>query len=457
MKQVDFSSDQLTRNILRQALPMMAAQILNLLYNIVDRIYIARIPGSGTAALGAVGIVFPVISIIAAFTNLYGGGAAPLFAIELGRGRREEAGRLMSSAFFLLTVTSLVMTGLLLLFGEAVLRVFGASDAALEYALPYLRIYAAGTFFSMAATGMNPFINAQGFPGIGMLTVVTGAGINILLDPLFIFVLGMGVRGAALATVISQMCSCLFALHFLMRDRRIIRLAFLAPDEIRKSGKRFLDIVTLGSSSFVMQITNGMVTAAANNMLRIYGGDLYITVMTITASIRQILDTPCLALSDGASPVISYNYGAGRGDRVWRAIRLMSFMNVAYTAVIWAVITWKPLFFIRIFASDRALDAAAVRALHLYFFAFVFQALQYSGQTAFKALNKKKHAIFFSIFRKVVIVIPLTFLLPRLSVGGRLLGTDGVFCAEPVSNFIGGSACFLTMLLTVLPEMKRLS
>ncbi len=456
MKQVDFDSTKIQGTILRQALPMLAAQIVNLLYNIVDRIYIARIPGSGTAALGAVGVVFPAIILTAAFTNLYGGGAAPLFAIELGRKRKEEAGAIMASAFFLLTVTSLALMAAGFLFGRMILEGFGASEEAMTYSLPYLRIYLTGTFFSMAATGMNPFINAQGFPGIGMLAVISGAGLNMVLDPVFIFLLGLGVRGAAAATVISQAVSCLFVLRFLFRDRRIIRLRLMKPDEIRKSGRRFADIVSLGVSSFVMQFTNSMVTAAANNMLGRSGGDLYISIMTITASVRQILDVPCLALSDGASPVISYNYGARRGKMVRQAILFTTLMSVSYTATVWAVLSLSPLLFIRIFSSDPSLYKPAARAMHIYFFAFVFQALQYSGQTAFKALNKKKRAIFFSLLRKAVIVIPLTLILPGITLNGRVLGTDGVFLAEPVSNVIGGTACFVTMLLTVLPEMKRL-
>ncbi len=452
MKQVDFANGKITTNIAQTALPMLVAQVLNLLYNIVDRIYIARIPGVGTEALGGVGLCFPIIIIITAFTNLYGSGGSPLFSISLGRKEQEEAGRIMNLSFFLEVVTGIILTILGLLFARPVLQLFGASESALVYSLPYIRIYLLGTIFSMIATGMNPYINAQGFPTIGMTTVVIGALTNIILDPVFIFVFGMGVRGAALATILSQMLSALFVLRFLFGSRPSVRMKLLTLAQVRDGSGRILDIVSLGSAAFVMQITNSLVQIAGNNMLARTGGDVYISVMTIVSSVRQMLDTPILAITEGASPVISYNYGAQSASRVRKAGTVMFSMAMVYTAVMWGMIVWKPAFFISVFSSDKNLLKDAVPALKLYFFAFIFQTFQYSGQTIFKALNKKKHAIFFSLFRKVVIVVPLTLMLP--TVFG--LGTDGVFAAEPVSNVIGGTACFLTMLATILPELKRM-
>lgn len=452
MKQVDFENGRIAQNILGTAFPMLVAQILNLLYSIVDRIYIGRIPGEGTSALGAVGLCFPIIILITGFTNMFGMGGSPLFSMELGRGDKEKAESIMNTSFRLLTVTALVIMAAGELFAEPLLRLFGASDSAMEYSLVYLRIYLTGTLFSMVTTGMNPFINAQGFPGIGMLSVVIGAVSNLILDPVLIFALGMGVGGAAAATVISQGLSALLVTHYIFGKKLGQRIRFRKMPRLRDYFPFAGDIIGLGTAPFIMQCTNSLVQAACNSVLMTFGGELYVTIMTIVSSVRQILDTPVMAVVEGSSPIISYNYGARRPGNVRKAIVIMMGISVPYTFVVWLLILWKPEFFISIFSSDKTLLADAIPALHLYFFAYIFQALQYSGQTVFKALNKKKQAVFFSLFRKVVMVVPLTFLFPY--VFG--FGANGVFMAEPVSNVIGGLACFSTMLLVVLPELKRM-
>ena len=446
MKQIDFAGGSISRNILQASLPMMIAQVLNLLYNIVDRIYIGQIPGEGALDLGAVGLCFPLIIIIAAFTNLYGSGGAPLCAMARGRGRRDEAAAIMNTSFYLLIVTGLVLTLAGLAFCEPLILLFGASSRTIGTAVTYMRIYLIGTIPSMIAAGMNPYINAQGFARTGMLTIFIGAAANIVLDPLFIFVFGLGVAGAAIATVISQVLSMIFVLLFLRSSAPELRLSG-HPD--LKPG-RILNIVSLGLASFIMQCTNSLVSIACNHVLSEFGGDLYISVMTIITSVRQILDTPVMAITDGASPVLSFNYGAGAFERVRKAIRIVSAIAMSYTAVIWLLIRLQPMAFIRIFSSDAAILEAAVPALHMYFFAFIFQSLQYSGQMVFRSLNKKKQTIFFSLLRKVVIVLPLTYLLPPVN----QLGASGVFMAEPISNAVGGSLCFLTMVLTVYPELS---
>lgn len=462
-KQVDFSKGSVTKNIIQVAAPMLVAQILNLMYNIVDRIYIGRIPGEGLLALGGVGLCFPFITLITAFTNLYGAGGAPLCSIERGRGRQEEAEQIMNTSFYLLVITGVILTVLGSIFCRPILTLFGASDTSLPYALSYMRIYLMGTVFSMIALGMNPFINSQGFANVGMTTIFLGAVTNIVLDPVFIFGFRLGVQGAAWATICSQILSAVFVMRFLTGSRAELRLR-IKNERTRISGgisyrikewpalrrKHALDIIGLGSASFVMQCTNSLVQIACNRMLGAFGGDVYISTMTIINSVRQILDTPVLAIADGASPILSYNYGAGRYDNVKRSIRFVTLSALAYTAVVWVLVLLLPEMFIGIFNRDDSLLSVAVPALHIYFFAFIFQALQYSGQTVFKSLNKKKQAIFFSLLRKVVIVVPLTFLLPY--VGN--LGANGVFIAEPVSNFLGGSACFLAMVLTVFPELS---
>lgn len=348
----------------------------------------------------------------------------------------------MNISFYMLILTAIVLTIVGILVSEPLLYIFGASDTTIQYALPYMRIYFVGTLFSMIALGMNPFINAQGFASTGMMTIFIGAISNIILDPIFIFGLDMGVQGAAIATVISQTLSAIFVFRFLTGKSSELKLQHFKNVEFR--GKEIQDVISLGSSSFVMQCTNSLVQIACNSMLSQVGSDLYISCMTVINSVRQILEVPVLAIGDGSSPILSYNYGAGIGKGVRKAIRIITFAGVVYTLVAWMFIILFPQFFIHIFNSEPDLLQIAVPAMHVYFFAFVFQAFQYCGQTVFKSLNKKKQAIFFSLLRKVVIVVPLTFILPHL--GFKAMG---VFMAEPISNFVGGSICFITMLVTV--------
>ncbi len=446
MKKVDFEHGSIPMNILQTAFPMLVAQVLNLLYSIVDRIYIGRIPGTGTQALGAVGLCFPIIILVTAFTNMFGTGGAPLFSMALGKGDRREAEEVQNTAFRLLILTAIVLTLVGELLGGPLLLLFGATEAELSVSLSYLRVYMIGTVFIMLATGMNSYINAQGFPVIGMVSVTIGAVANLVLDPLFIFTLGFGVEGAAIATVLSQLLSFLFVLHFLYGKRNEIRVSFAW------SFPHAVDIISLGLAPFVMQFTNSLVQIVCNSMLMQYGGTMYVSIMTIISSVRSILEVPVMSIGEGASPVISYNYGAGKPKRVKRAMLVMLVTAMPYTVATWLFVTKAPGVFVRIFSEDETLLSEASRALQLYFYAFVFQSLQFSGQTVFKALNKKRRAIFFSLFRKVILVVPLTCFLPRL----WNLGADGVFMAEPVSNVVGGTACFVTMLLTILPELRRM-
>ena len=452
IRHIDYQNGSMLSCILQSALPLLAAQILNLLYNIVDRIYIARIPSVGTTAIGAVGLCFPVIILVTAFTNMYGSGGSPLFAIACGEGNTARAGRLLNLSLRLEILTAIVLTVSGELFCTPLLRLFGASSVTLPYARSYLRIYLLGNLFSMIATGMNPFINAQGFPLVGMVTVTIGALCNILLDPLFIFGFGMGVQGAAIATVISQALSALFVIRFLTGRTTLLRITSMSWREFISSGREIRNIISLGLSSFVMQVTNSLVSIACNGALSQTGGDLYISIMAIISSIRQIMDTPIFAISDGTSPVVSYNYGARRPDRVKEGIRILTLLGFLYTIAAWIFIVTQTKLLISIFSSDATILKEAVPAVHMYFAAFVFQTFQYSGQTTFKSLGKKRRAIFFSLLRKAVIVIPLTYLLPF----AFHMGSMGVFMAEPVSNVIGGLACFITMLVTILPELKQM-
>ncbi|MGI5888481.1 MAG: MATE family efflux transporter [Oscillospiraceae bacterium] len=451
MKQVDYGNDRLGKCIFATSLPMFVAQSLNLLYNIVDRIYIGRIPVYGTAMLGAVGICFPFIIIITAFTNLYGAGGCPLFTIELGKGSRERAQKLLNISFSLEIFTAAV----LIIAGEAlcepVLRLFGASDSSIVYAEPYMRIYLLGTFFSMTATGMNPYINALGFPVPGMATVIIGAVSNIVLDPIFIFTFDMGVEGAAWATVISQALSAAFVVIFLAGKKTGVKIRFPSLKLLSRSWKDIKDILGLGTASFVMQITNSLSSIACNRVMRDIGGDIYVSVMTILTSIRQMVLTPINSITTGTSPVLSYNYGAGKYKRTLKCIRMMVLWSLGVMAVILAFLMIFPEFFVQIISSDENILGYAVPAVRIYTCGNMFMTLQAAGQDIFRSLNKKKQAIFFSIFRKVIIVVPLTYILPYWFG----MGVNGVYAAEPISDLIGGLACFITMCATVLPELRK--
>lgn len=448
LHQTDFSGGKVSRNIIELALPMMAAQLINLLYNMVDRIYIGRIPEVGTMALTGLGLCFPIITIVTAFANLFGMGGSPLCSIEQGCGNKKEAEQIMGNSFAMLVISGIVLTILGLIFSRPILYLFGASDATYPYAQAYVSIYLCGNLFVMISLGMNSFINCQGFGQTGMLTVLLGAVTNIILDPIFIFVLGMGVRGAALATILSQGLSAVWVLKFLTGSRVPLKLTWSG---MRLKWKRVKRIISLGLSGFVMSITNSATQIVCNATLQSYGGDMYVGVMTILNSIREIFTMPVMGLTNGSTPVMSYDYGAKEYGRVKQAIRFTSITCIVYTAVSWLVLITFPQVFIRIFNNDPALVNTSIPAIEIYFFGFFMMALQFAGQSTFIALNKAKQAIFFSIFRKVLIVIPLTLYLPNLFG----LGVDGVFWAEPISNFIGGLACFVTMLLTILPELKR--
>ena len=445
--QTDFSTGSVQRNIVEVAVPMIAAQLLNLTYNIVDRIYIGRIAGEGTLALTGVGLCFPLITLITAFSLLYGNGGAPLCAIERGKGDEKEAQMLMGNTFAMLVLTGMVLTVLGLLFYRSVLYAFGASDVTFPYAQEYIRIYLLGTIFVMIVLGMNNFLCAQGFGNMSMLTVLIGAVLNIILDPIFIFALHQGVRGAAIATIISQGCSAVWVLRFLTGSKAQLRLT---RESMRLQWQRIRKIVSLGMSGFIMAFTNGLVQVACNSTLQSFGGDLYVGVMTILNSVREIFTMPVQGLTNGASPVMSFNYGEKAYGKVKAGIRFTAIVCIVYTFAAWLVVKLFPEIFIRIFNGDAALVQASTPALHIYFFGFCFMALQFSGQSVFVALGKAKKATFFSLFRKAVIVVPLTVWLPH--VGN--LGVLGVYWAEPISNLIGGSACFITMLATVLPELK---
>lgn len=447
VQKVDFSTGPVWKRIISQAIPLTIAQMVQLLYNVVDRIYLGHMDGGNSMALTGVGLTFPVVTLIMAFTALFGVGGVPLFSIERGAGNEEKAGRILGNAFALLLCSALLLTAAGYLFMKPILFAFGASEASFVYAREYLDVYLIGTVFSMTSTGLNGYINAQGFPRIGMYSVTIGAVCNLVLDPVFIFGMDMGVAGAALATIISQAVSTAWVLRFLTGKQILIPLQrknILIRKDITK------DICKLGTASFIMQGTNCLVQVVCNATLQTFGGDLYVGIMTVTNSVREIFSLPVMGITSGAQPVISYNYGAKQYTRVRSGIRFNTLIGTAYTMVAWVMILLFPGFWFGIFSDDLSMIGPGIEAMQIYFFGFVFMAFQFAGQTTFQALGDAKHAIFFSLLRKAIIVAPLTVLLPRLG-----FGVLGVFMAEPISNVIGGLASYITMRRTVYRKIEN--
>ena len=447
-QKVDFSKGPVWKCIIAQAVPLTIAQLVQLLYNVVDRIYIGHLGDGNSIALTGVGLTFPVVTLIMAFTALFGNGGVPLFSMARGAGDEEEAGKILGNSYGLLLVSSVVLTIIGYLFCKPILFAFGASEESFIYAKQYLDIYLIGTIFSMSATGLNGYINAQGFPKIGMLSVIIGAVSNIILDPIFIFGLNMGVSGAALATIISQAISAMWVLNFLFGKKAIVPLKL---NNIRINKGRTLEIFKLGTSNFIMHGTNCLVQVACNSTLQTYGGDLYVGIMTVVNSVREIFILPINGIVSGSQPVISFNYGAKEYKRVKSGIRFNTLIGSVYTMGAWVLILLAPKFWFGIFSDDFTMINAGIEMLKIYFFGFVFMALQFAGQSTFQALGDAKHAIFFSLLRKAIIVVPLALILPKVG-----FGVKGVFLAEPISNVIGGIACYATMRLAVYKKINLL-
>ncbi len=443
----DFGSGAVWKVILRQAIPLLLAQLVHLLYNVVDRIYLGHLEDIGSIALTGVGLIFPLTTLIAAVTNLFASGGAPLFSIARGAQEENKAQKILNQVTGGLLFSSVILFFIAYFFRKPILYLFGASDASYAYADIYLKIYLFGTTATMLATGLNNFINAQGYPRIGMNTIVIGAIINIILDPILIFFFHMGVAGAALATVISQYVSCYYVMRFFFSDdcQYAITWKEMIPD-----AEMYKDITSLGVTGFIMQGTNSLVSILCNVTLRTFGGDMYVGIMTVLNSVREILSLPALTIPQGATPVISYNYGARQYSRIRSGILFVSISSLIYTAIAWIIVLLYPGAMISIFTNNMEMVATGTHSLLLYFFGFVFMTGQATGQTIFTALKCKKRAIFFSLFRKVIIIVPLTILLPRMG-----FGVDGVFLAEPISNVLGGLACYITMIITVFKRLPE--
>lgn len=436
----------MARNILSIAVPMTVAQVVNILYSLVDRMYIGHIPGVGHTSLTGMGLTLPLISIVLAFANLGGMGGSPLCSIYRGKGEEGLASAVMGNTLSLLLFFGFAIPLVTIPFLDPILVAFGASDATLPYAKDYSFIYLLGTPFVTVGLGMNPFINSQGFGNKGMLTVMLGAVVNLVLDPILIYGLNLGVRGAAIATIIAQACSAVWVLSFLTGKKSLLplHLCHLRPqwDHLRR-------IITLGLSGFFTSITNSLVQIVCNKVLHIYGGDLYVGVMTIINSLREVTFMLIQGFSSGVQPVLGYNYGAGEKRRVCACIRFAVGVTVGYAALIWLLNMTTPGLLIRIFNNNPDMLQAGVPALRVYFSMFVFMALMISSQSIFVGLGQAKKSIFFSILRKAVINAPLTVLL------AFLWGVNGVFVAEAVSQFVCGFLCFFTMYRTVYRPLSH--
>ncbi len=423
----------------------MLAQMVQILYNVVDRIFIGHMPLNGSIALTGVGLAFPITTLVMAFTSLFSVGGTPLFAIARGQKNEDRAETIMNQVVFQLISAGMILFFICYFFRKPILYLFGASDLSYPYADAYLKIYLWGTVFTMFSTGLNGFINAQGYPGIGMMTTMLGAVMNIALDPIFIYTLDMGVSGAAAATIISQGISAAWVLAFFLGKKTMYR--FSLQKMLPQLGL-IKEITMLGIAGFVMQATSCANQIICNTALMNYGGDVFVSVYVCMLSVRDVATLPLLSVTSGAQPVISYNYGACKYKRMKTAMKFTAATVLIYGAAVWLMILVFPAQIISVFSSDPLMVETGIPAVRIYFRMFVFMAFQTMGQMTFTALGCTKRAITFSLLRKVVIAIPLVLILPGLG-----YGVSGVFMAEPISDVIGGLASFITMYLTLYRKL----
>lgn len=426
--------------LLKLALPTVAAQLINMLYNIVDRIYIGHIPKVGALALTGVGVCMPIIMIVSAFATLVSTGGAPRASISMGKNDKASAENILGNCFSMQIIVSLILTAVLLLGNRSFLMALGASENTIEYAVSYMQIYAAGTIFVQLTLGMNAFITAQGFAKIGMLSVLIGAVINILLDPVFIFGFGMGVRGAALATVISQACSCTWVLSFLFGKKTTLRIQ---KRYMRLNPAVFLPTLALGLATFIMQSSESIISVCFNSSLLKYGGDIAVGAMTILTSVMQFAMLPLQGLGQGAQPIISYNYGARNVGRVKAAFKLLLKADLCYAAFLWFCVMMFPQIFAGMFTSDPELLAFTGTALRIYFAVLVIFGIQMACQLTFTSLGKAVASIIVAVMRKFVLLLPLIYIMPQIMKSNQV---NAVYMAEPIADVI--AVTFTAVLFT---------
>ena len=435
--------------LLKLSVPAVTAQLVNMLYNIVDRIYIGNMEGIGDAALTGVGVTFPVLMFISAFASLIGMGGAPRASVKLGEKNDAQAERIMGNCMAALLVLAVILTAAFLALGEPLLYLFGASDETIGYALTYMNIYVCGNIFVLPALGMNPFISAQGFARTGMLTVLIGAVVNIVLDPIFIYVFHWGVAGAAIATVISQAVSAVWALAFLSGKKTTLRLK---KCHIRLNFKVLWPVLALGVSPFVMNATESLISICFNSSLQKYGGDDAVGAMTILVSIMQLLSLPLSGLAQGAQPITSYNYGCGKMDRVKKSFYLLFIVSMIYSLIFWLINMLFPQLLVGLFCKDGSLKSLAAGAARVYLAAGFVMGAQRACQQTFISLEQAGCSLFLAILRKIILLIPFIYILPALFPGHEVYA---VFAAEPVADVLAVSCTVAYFFATFNKRLKK--
>ena len=419
--------------LLKLALPTVTAQIINMLYNIIDRIYIGHISENGALALTGVGVCMPLIMIVSAFAALVGNGGAPRASIFMGQGDKQAAEKTLGNCFTVQLIISAVLTTVLLMWNREFLLAFGASENTVEYGVAYMNIYALGTIFVQLTLGMNAFITAQGFAKTGMLSVMIGAAANIILDPIFIFVFGMGVRGAALATILSQALSCTWVLAFLVGKKTFLKIK---AANLKLTGSIIMPSLALGLSTFIMQSSESVISVCFNSSLLKYGGDIAVGAMTILTSVMQFAMLPLQGLGQGAQPIISYNYGAKLTGRVRSAYKLLLALSLSYASLLWLGVMLAPQAFAAMFTSDPALIDFTKHALRIYMACMFLFGIQMACQMTFTAIGNAKSSILVAVMRKFILLLPLIYLVPKFMPSDP---TTAVYLAEPIADFFAVS------------------
>lgn len=448
-KEAQLGSMPVGKLLLELAIPAITAQIINLLYNVVDRIYIGHIPGEGAMALTGMGVTLPVIMLVTAFSSLIGFGGAPRASICMGKQENDKAEEILGNCVTTLLLISVLLTVLLQLFGERILMVFGASDQTIPYAMDYMSIYTLGTVFVQISLGLNMFITSQGFTRVSMKTVLIGAVLNIILDPLFIFVFGMGVKGAALATILSQCVSSIWVLSFLCGKNTILRVKkqYLMP-----RARVIFPVLALGVSPFIMSATESVLTVCFNTSLLKYGGDVAVGAMTILASVMQFSMLPLQGMTQGMQPIISFNYGAGHADRVKKTFKLTLIVCLCYSITLWAVAMLFPNYLAMAFTTDQELIAYASWAMRIYMGVAGIFGAQIACQQTFLALGNASVSLFLAVLRKIILLIPLIYILPNFFEDKVF----AVFLAEPVADFLAVATTVILFTMTFRKMMGRM-
>lgn len=449
-KKPDLATAPIGKLLFQLAVPTVVAQLINMLYNIVDRIYIGHIPEVGSLALTGVGVCMPIIMVVSAFAALAGGGGAPRASIFMGKGQNDQAEKTLAGCFSLLSVIAVVLTAVLLIWSDDLLMAFGASENTIGFAVDYMKIYAIGTIFVQLTLGMNAFITAQGFAKQGMLSVLIGAVCNIALDPVFIFGFGMGVKGAALATILSQAASCVWVLLFLTGKTTILKLKL---KNLNLKPAVVLPCVALGAATFIMQSTESVISVCFNSSLLKYGGDMAVGAMTILTSVMQFAMLPMQGIGQGAQPILSFNYGAGNADRVRKTYRLLLITSLSYSLVIWACVMVMPQVFAGIFTPDSAMREFTAKALRIYCGGLGIFGIQIACQMAFVSLGNALCSMTVAIMRKFVLLLPLIYLMPTL-VSDK---TMGVYMAEPVADVLAVTFTAILFFFVFRKAMKQLA